>query len=230
MARMRAWAARLRRELRLWAYAWGALTIYLVIVSIAAHWTFGLPPNARRALTASIADESVERWPLRLRRIPMWGCSSAGRALPLQGRSQGFESPQLHQVRSFIHAADPLKRVDARFLQAVGLAPPCNFRLPLRPRAPLTAPPLDCVDSLTTNRHSRRLGAYNPDIRQYPVFSTRYRCVKFNSLSTIPAQADKVSIPSILEQPASLTCSKPASPNLNANATATLNSRRVNAE
>ena len=29
--------------------------------------------------------------------LDRWGCSSAGRAPPLHGGSQGFESPQLHQ-------------------------------------------------------------------------------------------------------------------------------------
>jgi len=29
----------------------------------------------------------------------IWGCSSVGRAPPLQGGSQGFESPQLHQAK-----------------------------------------------------------------------------------------------------------------------------------
>jgi hypothetical protein len=31
-----------------------------------------------------------------------WGCSSAGRAPPLQGGSQGFESPQLHLAAIFV--------------------------------------------------------------------------------------------------------------------------------
>ena len=33
----------------------------------------------------------------RSRIVPEWGCSSSGRAPPLQGGGRGFKSPQLHQ-------------------------------------------------------------------------------------------------------------------------------------
>ncbi len=39
-------------------------------------------------------------WPPIEPPIGMRGLSSVGRALPLQGRSQGFESPRLHNVMS----------------------------------------------------------------------------------------------------------------------------------
>ena len=38
-------------------------------------------------------------WPQLTHWVMTRGLSSAGRALPLQGRGQGFESPRLHKIR-----------------------------------------------------------------------------------------------------------------------------------
>ena len=48
-------------------------------------------------------------WPPTRPTVGVRGLSSVGRALPLQGRSQGFESPRLHNskaqgVRDLLHA------------------------------------------------------------------------------------------------------------------------------
>jgi hypothetical protein len=39
-------------------------------------------------------------WPPTRPMVGVRGLSSVGRALPLQGRSQGFESPRLHPARA----------------------------------------------------------------------------------------------------------------------------------
>ncbi len=44
-----------------------------------------------------------------------WGCSSAGRALPSQGRGRGFESPHLHHLKIPIRLSGFSYRIDGFF-------------------------------------------------------------------------------------------------------------------
>lgn len=56
-------------------------------------------------------------WPLTTPRVTTRGLSSVGRALPLQGRSQGFESPRLHsrlRLGLHIHARRSRRRLRVR--------------------------------------------------------------------------------------------------------------------
>ena len=71
--------------------------------SFEVHWVISSAGNAFSIATKLVPDKEIvkereAKINLRCAIITVvWGCSSAGRAPPLQGGSQEFESPQLHQ-------------------------------------------------------------------------------------------------------------------------------------
>src|SRR5687768_15581353 len=64
--------------------------------------------------------------------IDTWACSSVGRASPLQGESQEFESPQVH-----IYGVETRRRVSTLFSSPIAAPPWRRLRL----RSPGPHPP-----------------------------------------------------------------------------------------
>ena len=54
-------------------------------------------------------------WPPTRPMVGVRGLSSVGRALPLQGRSQGFESPRLHKCDESGHGLHMSRVIGYRF-------------------------------------------------------------------------------------------------------------------
>jgi hypothetical protein len=107
-------------------------------------WPAGGTAPARAASTPHPALRAATAGRLRGATMAVtWGCSSAGRAPPLQGGGQGFESPHLHQI-SLFPSSNRCANLSTRTKQPV----PSGAL-----RGSLTAP--DRGDTVTVTRLSR---------------------------------------------------------------------------